>query len=61
MYNNTSGNPPPPPSTVLHDGIITRSPSRWHQYSENDNIYQEMYIIMTGSTLPPPPLHQASL
>ena len=55
MYIINTVNLPPPPLAILHDGISTRCPSRWHQYSENENIHQEMYIITIGN-LPPPPL-----
>ena len=39
--------------------MIRSRPSRWHQYSENENIHQEMYIITTGNL--PPPLSCPSL
>ena len=29
-----------PPLAVLQDGISTRCPSQWHQYSVNENIHQ---------------------
>ena len=34
--------------------MIRSRPSRWQQYSENENIHQEMYIITTGNPPPPP-------
>ena len=36
-----------PPAPTQH------CPSQWLQYSENENIHKEMYIITTGN-LPPP-------